>query len=139
MRLILTNGCFDGLHAGHVELFKYAKSLGNKLIVFVNNDTSIKELKGDKRPFFNEAHRLNVIESIRYVDHAFLFDGDVEKILLEYNPDIYVKGGDYRSIEDLRESDFIKTHNINVRFAPKIDDLSSSRLIDNFLKPILKK
>lgn len=132
MKLVLTNGCFDGLHAGHVELFKYAKSLGDKLIVFVNNDISIKQLKGDKRPFFNQAHRLNVVESVRYVDHAFLFNGDVKQILLEYNPDFYVKGGDYRSIEDLRESDFIKSHNINVRFAPKIDNLSSSFLINSF-------
>ena len=132
MKLVLTNGCFDGLHAGHVELFKYAKSLGDKLIVFVNDDISIKSLKGDKRPFFNQHHRLNVIESIRYVDHAFIFDGDVTNIITEYNPDIYVKGGDYKSIDDLIECDFLRSKRINVKFAPKIDNLSSSCLINNF-------
>lgn len=130
MKLVLTNGCFDGIHAGHTEMLRYAKMLGDKLIVFVNSDESVKKLKGPNRPYYSETHRLSAIQSVRYVDHAFLFDGDVIKLIEQYDPDVYVKGGDYSSIDDLRESAYLKQSNTIVKFAPKIGDLSSSKRIE---------
>lgn len=130
MKLILTNGCFDGIHAGHTEMLRYAKLLGDKLIVFINSDESVRKLKGPNRPCYSESHRLSAIQSIKYVDHAFLFDGDVIKVIEQYDPDVYVKGGDYSSIDDLRESAYLKQSNIIVKFAPKIGDLSSSKKLE---------
>lgn len=96
MSNVFTNGCFDIIHVGHVELFKYAKSLGSKLIVGLNSDESIKRLKGDKRPINKQEDRKAVLESIKFIDKVIIFDEDTPLNLIKVvKPDIIVKGGDY--------------------------------------------
>ena len=97
MSIIFTNGCFDILHRGHLELLKYASSLGDKLVVGLNSDKSVRCLKGLSRPIFTENDRKLMLESIRYVDSVIIFDEDTPYNLIKtVRPDIIVKGGDYK-------------------------------------------
>jgi len=73
-KIVWTNGCFDILHRGHIELFKYAKSLGDTLLVGVDSDFKVKQDKGEDRPFNNEEDRIELLNSIRYIDKVFLFN-----------------------------------------------------------------
>ena len=97
MKVIFTNGCFDILHRGHFELLRYAKSLGDYLIVGLNSDSSVKSLKGPTRPFFAEKDRKFMLECCRYVDEVCVFDTkDPYSLVKNIKPDIIVKGGDYK-------------------------------------------
>lgn len=92
---VFTNGCFDILHRGHVELLKYCKSLG-RVTVGINSDDSVRRLKGNGRPINNEDDRVFLLESLRYVDEVVVFDEDTPYEAIKKNkPDLLVKGGDY--------------------------------------------
>tara|TARA_B100002019_G_scaffold293159_1_gene319061 strand:+ start:1077 stop:2237 length:1161 start_codon:yes stop_codon:yes gene_type:complete len=94
--VVFTNGCFDLLHRGHVEMLKASKALGEHLVVGLNTDASVKRLKGDTRPINNETDRKVVLESLDFVDEVILFDEDTPQQLIErIRPDIITKGGDY--------------------------------------------
>jgi rfaE bifunctional protein nucleotidyltransferase chain/domain len=96
-KVIFTNGCFDVLHRGHVELLEYCYSLGNTVVVGLNSDDSIKRLKGDNRPVNNQCDRQFMLESIKYVHKVIVFNEDTPyNLIKEINPDIIVKGGDYK-------------------------------------------
>jgi len=96
MKIIFTNGCFDILHRGHVELLKYCKSLGDKVVVGLNSDSSIQDLKGKDRPINSQEDRKFLLESIKFVDEVVIFNEDTPYMLIEkLLPDIIVKGGDY--------------------------------------------
>ena len=96
MRVIFTNGCFDIIHRGHLELLKYAKSLGDKLVVGINSDDSVKRLKGEARPINLEDDRKFILESLKYVDEVIIFNEDTPyRLIKQLIPDIIVKGGDY--------------------------------------------
>jgi D-beta-D-heptose 7-phosphate kinase/D-beta-D-heptose 1-phosphate adenosyltransferase len=100
MKKIFTNGCFDILHIGHIKLLEFCKQQGDYVIVGLNSDESIKRLKGEKRPINNEHNRLNVLKSIKYVDQVFIFNEDTPyRLIKTINPDIIVKGGDYKKEE----------------------------------------
>tara|TARA_B100000963_G_scaffold345570_1_gene349784 strand:+ start:870 stop:1262 length:393 start_codon:yes stop_codon:yes gene_type:complete len=94
-KLIFTNGCFDILHKGHISLLEYCKSLGT-VIVGLNSDSSVRRLKGSKRPVNNERDRKYFLESLKYVDKVFIFEEDTPyDLITKIKPDIIVKGGDY--------------------------------------------
>lgn len=96
---VFTNGCFDILHKGHIELLAYCKSLGH-VTVGLNSDDSVKRLKGSSRPMNTESDRKRILEAIRYVDEVVIFGEDTpHELLLRLKPDVIVKGGDYRSHE----------------------------------------
>lgn len=100
MKKIFTNGCFDILHVGHVELLNHAKSLGDYLIVGLNSDSSVKKLKGDSRPINKQEDRKKILESLKSVDEVIIFDEETPLNLIKaVNPDIIVKGGDYKKEE----------------------------------------
>lgn len=95
-RLILTNGCFDLLHAGHIYALEQAAQQGDVLWVGVNSDSSVRKLKGPRRPIYSQDSRLYLLNALQCVDGLFLFDGDNLAPELELiQPDIYVKSGDY--------------------------------------------
>jgi len=99
MKRIFTNGCFDVLHRGHIELLKYCKTLGH-VIVGINSDDSIKRLKGNERPFFSQEDRIFMLNSCKYVDEIHIFDEDTPyNLIKKVKPDIIVKGGDYKKEE----------------------------------------
>tara|TARA_R110000824_G_scaffold290720_1_gene479222 strand:- start:170 stop:562 length:393 start_codon:yes stop_codon:yes gene_type:complete len=94
--VVFTNGCFDVVHRGHVELLKYCKDIGSRVIVGLNSDESVKRLKGSERPYFNEQDRKLLLETLNCVDEVYIFDEDTPyNLIYELKPDIIVKGGDY--------------------------------------------
>ena len=98
MKKVFTNGCFDVMHLMHVELLRFAKLQGDYLVVGLNSDESVKRLKGDTRPIFNQEDRKKFLESIRYVDKVIIFNEDTPLDLIkEVRPDLIVKGGDYKA------------------------------------------
>jgi len=101
MKTIFVNGCFDILHPGHIELFKIAKSLGDRLIVAIDTDEKIKIDKGNSRPINTLSYRKVMLESIRYIDTVLTFNTnlELERLIELYSPDILVKGGDWRNGE----------------------------------------
>ncbi|OGS24357.1 MAG: glycerol-3-phosphate cytidylyltransferase [Elusimicrobia bacterium RIFOXYB2_FULL_48_7] len=95
-KIVFTNGCFDILHAGHIKIFRKAKSLGDVLIVGVNSDRSIRDLKGPKRPVVPAKYRAEIISALEYVDYVTVFDEtSVLKLVSQVRPDVLVKGGHY--------------------------------------------
>lgn len=99
-KIVFTNGCFDIIHKGHIELLKYCKSIGKKVIVGLNSDKSIKKLKGNDRPINNEEDRKLLLSSLRYVDEVIIFDQETPLDLIKLiSPDVIVKGGDYKTEE----------------------------------------
>jgi D-beta-D-heptose 7-phosphate kinase/D-beta-D-heptose 1-phosphate adenosyltransferase len=97
-KIIWTNGCFDVLHRGHIELFKYAKSLGSELYVGIDSDEKVKLDKGLSRPFNNLEDRVTMLESIKYIDKVFVFDSTehLEFLIETIIPDIMVIGSDWK-------------------------------------------
>jgi len=95
-RLVFTNGVFDLLHVGHVRYLAMARALGDALLVAINSDRTVRELKGPNRPVFNEAERAEILAALRVVDYVVVFD-DVSprSLIAELLPDVLVKGGDY--------------------------------------------
>ncbi len=128
--IVVANGVFDILHLGHIELLRFAKSLGGRLVVLINSDRSTKRLKGDSRPISGENDRKAVLESIRFVDEVVIFDEDKPTKLIEaLQPQIVVKGGEWTS-EEVRRRDQIPDH-IIVKVCPLVQGYSSSTTIDH--------
>lgn len=93
---IFTNGCFDILHKGHIELLEYCASLGDEVVVGLNSDGSVRRLKGQERPITNEISRKYLLEAIKHVSSVYLFEEDTPyELIKKIRPDIIVKGGDY--------------------------------------------
>lgn len=96
-KIVFTNGCFDIVHKGHIEYLAQAAALGTKLVVGLNTDTSVKRLKGEKRPINNQEARAILLSALIFVDKIVLFDEDTPYELIKYiQPDILVKGKDYK-------------------------------------------
>lgn len=94
--IVLTNGCFDILHFGHIELLQAARTKGNLLVVAVNSDASVHQLKGPKRPLVPEMERLAVIAALEAVDYCFIFhEKRCDQVIKTVSPHYWVKGGDY--------------------------------------------
>tara|TARA_Y100000593_G_scaffold94858_1_gene196676 strand:+ start:6104 stop:6991 length:888 start_codon:yes stop_codon:yes gene_type:complete len=126
--IVLTNGIFDILHTGHIELFKFAKNLGDKLVVAVNSDKATKQLKGNNRPINSEEDRKKVLQSLKEIDEVIIFD-DVEtkNLMSVINPDIMVKGGEW-SAEEVRIRDMIPNH-IDIKIYPLLKDYSTTNVL----------
>lgn len=98
-KIIFTNGCFDILHRGHVELLKFCKTLGH-VVVGLNSDSSVKKIKGKHRPINSQEDRKLILESLKYIDHVVVFEEETPYNLIKaISPDIIVKGGDYKKNE----------------------------------------
>lgn len=95
---VIINGTFDILHRGHLEMLEYAKTLGDYLLVAIDTDRRVKELKGNNRPINNEEDRKFMLESLKWVDDVVLFDTkeELQTIIKNYQPEIMVKGSDYK-------------------------------------------
>ena len=96
MSIVFTNGCFDIIHRGHLDLLRYCKRVGNTVIVGLNSDESIKRIKGDHRPINTCDDRKYLLESLKFVDKVIVFNENTPyNLIKEIKPDIIVKGGDY--------------------------------------------
>ena len=128
--IVMTNGCFDLLHAGHVQYLEMAKKLGDRLIVAVNDDESVSRLKGLKRPINSLRQRMEVLASLRSVDWVLSFKEDTPAELLErILPDILVKGGDYKP-EDIAGGNAVLKNGGTIKILPFLPECSTSSLIN---------
>jgi D-beta-D-heptose 7-phosphate kinase/D-beta-D-heptose 1-phosphate adenosyltransferase len=100
-RLVFTNGCFDLLHPGHIHLISKAAALGDRLVVAINSDRSVRRLKGSGRPIYPATERSEILLSLRWVDYVTIFNEDTPlETIRRLRPDVLVKGGEYRE-EDI--------------------------------------
>ena len=129
-KIVMTNGCFDILHAGHVAYLEEAKSLGDRLVVAVNDDASVRRLKGEKRPINTLADRMAVLAGLAAVDWVVPFSEDTPaRLIAAVLPDILVKGGDYRPA-DIAGGDAVLANGGEVRILAFREGHSSSRIVD---------
>ena len=127
---VVTNGCFDILHVGHVRYLQKTKEFADNLIVMLNSDISVKSIKGTDRPINCEADRAEILSSLSCVDYVVLFDENSPAELLEkIKPDVYTKGADY-SLETLPERDIVLKNNIRVEFIEFIQGKSTTNIIN---------
>ncbi len=133
-RIVFTNGCFDIVHFGHVEYFRFAKKQGDILVVAVNTDRSIQKLKGPKRPIVAEQDRISLLEELESIDYVILFDDDTPIPLLEaIRPDVLVKGADYKK-EQVVGWQIVESYGGRVALAPLIDGRSTTAMIQRILE-----
>ncbi|MBW1840986.1 MAG: D-glycero-beta-D-manno-heptose-7-phosphate kinase [Deltaproteobacteria bacterium] len=130
-RLVLTNGCFDLLHAGHIMLFDASKKQGDVLIVAIDDDESVKSLKGSGRPVINERERVRILSALDSVDYVVAFSSDQLKHLIEIvRPDVLTKGSNYTTGEVLGR-EIVERFGGRVELIPVTENISSTRIINN--------
>lgn len=128
-KIVFTNGCFDLLHIGHVRYLEQAKSLGDILIVGINTDASVRELKGPTRPIQNENDRAEILASLKSVDHTVLFGEQTPiNLIKSVKPDILVKGGDWKK-EQIVGWDFVESYGGEVKSLQFVDGKSTTNII----------
>lgn len=138
-RIVMTNGCFDILHAGHVRYLEAAAGLGDILIVGLNTDASVRAIKGEKRPVMPESARAEVLSGLSSVDYVVLFEETTPIALIrEVVPDILVKGGDWAQ-EQIVGADFIIRNGGQVRTIPLVEGISTSGIISKVISAYGRK
>jgi len=124
--IVWCNGTFDILHPGHIELFKVARTLGNKVVVATDTDEKIKKDKGDHRPINNLCHRVAMLEAIKYIDVVHTFDTreELEGLIEMYQPDILLLGDDWR------DGDVVGwEHAMETRYLPRVGGYATSKTV----------
>lgn len=129
-KIVFTNGCFDIIHAGHVDYLEKAKLLGDFLVVGLNSDKSVKRLKGEGRPVNSQEERKKVLSALKPVDLVIIFDEDTpERLIKEIKPDVLVKGGDWK-IENIVGADFVKSYGGEVYTIEFVYNTSTTKIIN---------
>jgi rfaE bifunctional protein nucleotidyltransferase chain/domain len=128
--VVFTNGCFDILHRGHLEYLAHAAGMGNRLVIGVNTDASVKRLKGPLRPVISESDRLFALASLLVVDAVCLFDEDTPAEMIEaVRPDVLAKGGDY-TIDTIVGAREVLARGGRVEVIPFVEGYSTTGLIE---------
>ncbi|MGL5269360.1 MAG: D-glycero-beta-D-manno-heptose 1-phosphate adenylyltransferase [Selenomonadaceae bacterium] len=135
-KIVFTNGCFDILHAGHVRYLEQARTCGDYLILGLNTDQSVQQLKGPQRPLNNELDRAEVVGALRSVDAVVLFgEKTAEALIAKVKPDVYVKGGDY-SLDTLPEAKIVQSYGGRVEFIAMVAGRSTTNVIEKIKKTL---
>jgi D-beta-D-heptose 7-phosphate kinase/D-beta-D-heptose 1-phosphate adenosyltransferase len=126
-KIVWTNGCFDVLHIGHIELFKFAKQQGTKLYVGIDSDKKIKQDKGQNRPFNTLSDRINLLLAIKYIDKVIPFDSteELETSIKNVSPDVMVIGGDWKGKTVVGEQ-----HTKELKFFDRIPGYSTTKILE---------
>jgi rfaE bifunctional protein nucleotidyltransferase chain/domain len=133
-QLVFTNGCFDILHVGHVRYLQRARELGDALLVAINSDRSVRELKGAGRPIMNEQERAEILAALSAVDYVTIFDDiSPRSLIAEVLPDVLVKGGDYKP-DEIHGREEIVAAGGRVLSLPFIEGASTSGIIERIQK-----
>lgn len=134
-KIVFTNGCFDILHAGHVDYLERAKRLGDLLVVGLNSDVSVRRLKGRGRPVNKARDRARVLSGLESVDYVIIFNEDTpETLIRRVRPDVLVKGGDWR-IPDIAGSGFVGSYGGRTVRMPLLKGRSTTSVIRRIRKP----
>jgi D-beta-D-heptose 7-phosphate kinase/D-beta-D-heptose 1-phosphate adenosyltransferase len=134
-RLVFTNGVFDILHVGHVRYLAQARSLGDALVVAINSDRTVRELKGGGRPLIAQDERAEVLAALRAVNYVAIFDDVSPRFLIaEVLPDILVKGGDY-NLDEIHGREEVEAAGGRVVSLPFVEGVSTSRIIERMKQP----
>ena len=132
--VVFTNGCFDIIHRGHIEILSAAKKKGNRLVVGLNGDQSVTRLKGNDRPLQPFEDRAMILDAIKSVDMVVGFEEDTPvEIILHFLPDILVKGGDYNT-DTIVGADTVIANGGTVEIIPLIPEKSTTALLDRIIK-----
>ena len=133
-QIVFTNGCFDLLHIGHTRYLAQAKAKGDILVVGLNSDSSVKKLKGDKRPLIPQDERAEMLSNLEMVDYVTIFaDETAKNVIAELEPDIYVKGGDY-SINNLPEAEVVQQYGGAIELVSEIKGASTTNIVNKILE-----
>lgn len=128
-KIVFTNGCFDLIHLGHVDYLEKARNLGDKMVVGLNTDASVKGNKGDLRPITDEVSRARVLAAMEFVDAVILFGDETPYLLIcQVVPDILVKGKDYE-VTNIVGADFVMTHGGSVETIELVSGYSTSSIV----------
>ena len=132
-KVVFTNGCFDLIHAGHIDYLNKAKSLGDVLVVGINSDVSVSKIKGDKRPLISENERTLIVSNLKSVDYVIIFNEDTpEKLIEEIIPDILVEGADW-DLEKIVGKDIVINNGGQVKSIDFVIHQSTSKIVDSIL------
>ncbi|MEP6568728.1 MAG: D-glycero-beta-D-manno-heptose 1-phosphate adenylyltransferase [Acidobacteriota bacterium] len=132
--LVFTNGVFDLLHVGHVRYLAAARALGDALVVAVNSDRTVRELKGEGRPVISENERAEILAALRQVDYVTIFDGVSPRFLISrLLPDVLVKGGDY-GLDEIHGREEVEAAGGGVVSLPFVEGASTSSMIERMKK-----
>lgn len=127
-KVVFTNGCFDLLHAGHVQYLAQARSLGNRLILGLNSDASVNQLKGNHRPINDEKTRSFVLAALEIIDFVIVFDDETPMELIEkIRPDVLVKGGDY-TIDSIVGAEYVLKQGGEVKVLSFLEGYSTTNI-----------
>ncbi len=133
-KIVFTNGCFDILHCGHIKYLQEAKSLGDKLVLGLNSDNSVRRLKGKERPVNPQVCRAEILAALEVVDMVIIFDEDTPLTIIEnILPNILVKGGDWK-IEDIVGSDVVLGNGGEVKSLSFLQGFSTTSIIEKIKK-----
>ena len=133
-KLVFTNGCFDILHSGHVRYLQTAAGFGDILLLGLNSDSSVRKLKGPRRPITTQADRAYLLSAVEAIDFIVIFDEETPARLIQsVNPDVLVKGGDYLP-EDVVGYDTVTENGGFVKIVPYVEGKSTSGIVNSILE-----
>ena len=133
-KIVFTNGCFDIIHAGHVRYLTAAKNFGDVLIVGLNDDESVRRLKGASRPINSQDDRAEVLLGLKAVDHVIFFgEQTAENLIAEVMPDVFVKGGD-DTLDTLPEAKIVQSYGGRVEFVNLVAGRSTTKIVEKILE-----
>ena len=136
-RLVFTNGCFDILHVGHIRYLTEARKLGDALMVAINSDRTVRELKGAGRPVMDEAERAEMLAALRSVDYVTVFDDISPRALIaQVLPDVLVKGGDY-NLDEIHGREEVEAAGGRVLSLPFVEGSSTSSIIERIKERVI--
>ncbi len=129
-KIVFTNGCFDILHQGHARLLASCSEMGERLVIGLNSDTSVKRLKGEGRPVNDQQSRAVLLAALQFTDAIVIFEEDTPETLIHaIKPDILVKGGDWKP-EEIAGSSFVKSYGGQVKVVPYLNGFSTTGIIE---------
>ncbi|MDP7503834.1 MAG: D-glycero-beta-D-manno-heptose 1-phosphate adenylyltransferase, partial [Nitrospinota bacterium] len=132
--VVFTNGCFDLMHVGHIQYLQQAKELGDILVIGLNDDASVRRVKGEGRPLIEERQRAQLLAALGCVDYVVFFPEDTpEELIRAVRPDILVKGGDYAP-EDVVGREQVESSGGRVEVLPFVDGVSTTRIVNTIIE-----
>lgn len=138
-RCVFTNGCFDILHVGHIRYLQEARELGDYLVVAINSDESVRQLKGSPRPFVTQDERAEMLAALESVDYVTIYDElTAEAVIRLLRPEIYVKGGDYKP-DTIVESPVVRSYGGQVVTVTLVQGRSTTRLVERVVHALTER